>query len=267
MLAWLPGKTNGRVLWDLRPAIGGEEDNRTVWMAGEPLKKLSGKYTLEVFFGESESTMKRLFVKSAVPARGVWSGPLPKPAGFLRATLTKGESVWMGPVFPVANGVSLLAGDCLEELVTARGSSSKSWLSIPPVTVTEHKGGPVSGGKFVRLGGDMNGQMELVGKRIAVDPGKNYLLGGWFRYADNQGSARLGWRVYDAGGRELNSFSGRGNFRGDRWNQVLQTLGTGPGASRLPKEAAWLEPYVEFHGRCDLQGLFVIEGEPAATAE
>jgi len=220
-----------------------------------------------VYFGETESTMKRLFVKSAVTARGSWSGKLPEPRGFLRAVLRKDGEVWMGAVLPVATGTPLLAETCLEELVTARSGSSKSWLSIPPVQVSEHKGGPVGEGKFLRLDGDMQGQMELVGERIAVDPNKTYLTGGWFRYGENQGSARLGWRIYDDSGKEIGSHSGRGNFRGERWNFGFQAFGRGPGASRLPKEAAWLEVYVEFHGPCDLQGLFVMEEEPPPPAE
>jgi len=268
VLAWTPGAGGaGSVLWDLRPGGGADEDDRTVWMAQEPLRKVSGKYTLEVYFGENETSMKRLFSKPAVAARGSWSGKLPAGQGYLRAMLRQGEDVLIGPVVSAAAGNSLLSQDSLNEVLTAKDGTAKGWAGVPPVPVSLEKGGPAGEGKYLRLDGDQGNQMELTGERIAIDPKKNYLAGGWFRYQQNNGSARLAWRIYDAGGKELGQYSPNGNFNGDRWNYGVQRFGQGRNSIDLPKTAAWLEPYVEFSGRCDLQGIFVTEVDAPARED
>ena len=262
VLAWTPGANGaGNVFWDLRPDGGAEDDDdRTVWMAQEPLRKISGKYTLEVYFGVSQNAMKRLFSKSAVPARGSWSGKLPAGQGYLRAFLRQGEDVLMGPSVAAASGVSLLAPESLDEILKAKDGSAKGWAGIPPVPVSQEKGGPAGEGKFLRLDGDVQSQMELTAERIAIDPKKTYLAGCWFRYGQNDGNARFAWRMYDAEGKELGQYSPNGNFNGDRWNYAVQRFGSGRRNSvEIPKNAAWLEPYLEFNGRCDLQGIFVTE--------
>jgi len=260
VLAWTPGAGGGgNLLWDLRPDGGAEDDdNRTVWMAQEPLRKISGRYTLDVYFGENQNAMKRLFTKSAVPARGSWSGKLPAGQGYLRAFLRLGEDVLMGPAVAAASGVSLLAPESLDEILKAKDGSAKGWSGIPPVPVSQEKGGPAGEGKFLRLDGDQQSQMELTAERIAIDPKKTYLAGCWFRYGQNAGSARFAWRIIDAAGKELGQYSANGTFNGDRWNYAVQRFGSEQrNAVDIPKDAAWLEPYLEFNGRCDLQGIFV----------
>lgn len=259
VLAWTPDSKGGTLLWDLRATGGPDEDARTVWMAQEPLRKASGKYTLEVYFGENESAMKRIFSKSAVASRGTWTGKLPSARGYLRAFLRQGEEVFVGPSVPAAGGTALLGPESLGEIMSAKNGQAKGWASVPPVPISQEKGGPGGAGAFLRFDGDQGNQMELIAERIAVDPKKNYLAGCWFRYPQNDGSTRIGWRVYDAKGKEINSYSANGNFQGDRWNYGVQMLGPGRNSSGLPDKAAWIEPYVEFNGRCDLQGVFITE--------
>lgn len=264
-LAWIPGKEGGTVIWDLRPAGGAEDDGRTIWMGDQPLRKASGKYTIEVFFGESENAMKRLFSKSSAPARGEWTGRLPGPRGFLRAVLRQGDVMILGPSVFAANGQLLQSPDSLEQVTTSRGGLAKGWTSVPPTAMTLEKGGPVGSAKYLRIEGDRQNEMELVGERIPLDPQKSYVVGCWFRYPQNAGNSRVGWRIYDAAGKEINNYSGNGNFQGDRWNYATQRFGRGNNFSGLGDKAAFLEPYVEFTGRCDLQGMFVTE--IAAVAE
>ena len=130
------------------------------------------------------------------------------------------------------------------------------------VTATLEKGGPSGDGKFLRLEGDRQNEMELSAERIPVDPKKSYLLGCWFRYQQNMGNVRVGWRITDANGKEINNYSGNGNFQGDRWNYAVQRFGRGNNSSSFTDNAAFIEPYVTFSGRCDLQGMFVTEIEP-----
>ncbi len=268
VLAWTPGAGGGGSLfWDLRAGGDTEDDGQTVWMAQEPLRKLSGKYNLEVYFGENEASMKRLMSKPAVAARGSWSGKLPADQGYLRAILRQGDDVLLGPMVSAAAGTPLLAGDSLGAILTAKDGTAKGWTGIPPVPVSLEKGGPAGEGNFLRLDGDQGNQMELTAERIPLDPTKNYLAGGWFRYQQNYGSARMAWRIYDADGKELGQYSPNGNFRGDRWNYAVQRFGQGRNSIDLPKTAAWLEPYVEFSGRCNLQGIFVTEVAVPAKEE
>jgi hypothetical protein len=131
---------------------------------------------------------------------------------------------------------------------------------------TLEEGGPLDA-KFVRMDGDPQNQMELVAERIPIDPRKNYLVGGWFRYSQNTGNARIGWRVCDANGKDLGNYFGSGNFEGDQWNYAVMRFGRGSNFSGLSESAAWLEPYAEFKGRCDLQGMFVTEVPSAADEE
>jgi tetratricopeptide (TPR) repeat protein len=262
-LAWMPGSNGGHVIWDLRPSGGQEEDERTIWMSDQPLRKASGKYAVEVFFGESESSMKRLFAKSAAPARGEWTGKLPGSRGYLRAVLRQGENMILGPTVFVASGKLLQPPDSLEQVTVARGGAGKGWSSVPATPAALEKGGPSGSGKYLRIEGDRQNEMELVAERIPIDPKKNYVVGCWFRYQQNAGNTRVGWRIYDAAGKEINNYSGNGNFQGDRWNYATQRFGRGNHFSGLGDKAAFLEPYVEFSGRCDLQGMFVTEIESA----
>jgi hypothetical protein len=228
-------------------------------MGNVPLQKAAGKYTLEVYFGHSENEMKRLFSKPAAPARGQWTGKLPAGAGYLRAVLRQGEDMFFGPPIPVATGRILVAPDSLEQLPLAKDGQVRGWVSVPPVPVSLEKGGPSGEGKFVRLDGDRQTEMELVAERVPIDPKKNYLLGCWVRYGQNAGNARVGVRVYDAAGKEIDRYSAYGNFQGDRWNYAVQRFGRGRNSTSLSERAAWIEPYLEFSGRCDLQDLFVVE--------
>ena len=267
VLAWAPAEdARGRIAWDLRPAGGGEDDNATTWMTDLPLSKVSGVYTLELYFGETESAMKRVFSKPAAPARGVWTGTLPSNQGFVRAVLRKGEEMRIGPAIAVTSGKMLQAPEGLLELLKARFGAAKGWIAVPPVVATLEEGGPL-GAKFVRIDGDPQNQMELVAERIPIDPRKNYLVGGWFHYSQNTGNARIGWRVCDANGKDLGNYFGSGNFQGDQWNYAVMRFGRGRNFSGLSESAAWLEPYAEFKGRCDLQGMFVTEVPSAADEE
>lgn len=101
--------------------------------------------------------------------------------------------------------------------------------------------------------------MELIAERVPIHPKKNYLFGCWFRYPQNAGNARVGWRIFDANGKEINRFSASGNFVADRWNYAVQRFGNGRNSSSFSDNAAFLEPFVEFTGRCDLQGMFFTE--------
>lgn len=259
VLAWTPGAVDGRVMWDLRPAVGGEENAQTIWMNETPLSRLSGKYTLEVYFGADENTMKRLFTKPAAAARGSWTGKLPAAQGFLRAVLRQGETMQIGPAVSVASGKALLASDMLEQVPLAKGGVAKGWAGVPAAPAALEKGGPANEGKFLRLDGDRQNEMELVAERIPIDPKKNYLFGCWFRFPQNAGNARVGWRIFDANGKEINRFSANGNSAGDRWNYAVQRFGNGRNSSGFSDNAAFLEPFVEFTGRCDLQGMFFTE--------
>jgi tetratricopeptide (TPR) repeat protein len=261
VLAWTPGEGGGTLLWDLRPGGGSDDNGRSVWVADQPLRKVSGKYSLDIYFGRNQNSMKRLFSKAGVAARGTWSGKLPEGQGYLRAFLRKGEEVLMGPSVPAAGGVSLLAAQSLDEIVAAKNGVAKGWASIPPVPIVQLKGGPAAEGKFIRFDGDQQNRMELIAERIAIDPKKNYLAGCWFRYPQNEGSVSVGWRIYDKNGKELTSSSASGNFQGDRWNYGVCLFGKGSNSSGLPDKAAWLEPYLEFNGQVDIQGIFVTEIE------
>lgn len=258
-VVWIPGGENGgRVIWDLRGSGGGERNDRTVWMSDTPLGKLAGAYTLDVYFGEDETSMRRLFSKANVPARGSWSGKLPQNRGYLRAVLRKGEEMRFGPSMSVASGKVLFPADSLREVPQAKGGTAKGWTNVPPVPISLEKGGP-TGNDFVRLEGDRQNETELIGERVPVTKDRNYQVGCWFRFRDNQGGARVGWRVYDGKGRELNNYSGNGNFRGDRWNYAVQNFGRGDNSYGLQDEAAFIEPYVSFNGRVDVQDMFVTE--------
>jgi tetratricopeptide (TPR) repeat protein len=263
VLAWTPSGEGGKLVWDLRPDTGADEDERTIWMNDMPLRKASGKYTLEVYYGDNESRMKRVFSKPSVPARGAWTGKLPGSQGFVRAVLRQGEEVLIGPVVPVATGKTLIGPESLDALPEAKNGVAAGWATVPPVPITSEKGGPSGDGKYVRIDGDRQNEMEMVAERVKVDPKKNYLLGCWIRYPQNGGNSRLGWRVYDVNGKEINRYSANGNFQGDRWNFAVQRFGRGSRNSySLGDNAAWIEPYVEFSGRCDLQGMFVTETDP-----
>ncbi len=261
VLAWTPGDAGGRVMWDLRPA-GGEEDNSpTIWMNEAPLTKLAGKYSLEVYFGVDEERMKRLFAKPAAAARGTWSGTLPSTQGYLRAVLRQGDEMLIGPAVSVATGKSLLPLDALEQVPLASGGVARGWAGVPAVPATLEKGGPSNETRFLRLDGDRQYEMELIAERVPIDPKKNYHFGCWFRYPQNAGNARIGWRVFDANGKELNRFSANGNFAGNRWNYAVQRFGSGRNSSSFSDNTAFIEPFVTFTGRCDLQGMFLTEVE------
>ncbi len=262
VLAWTPGAEEGRVVWDIRPAAGGEENSRTIWMSEAPLDKVSGKYTIEVYFGAGENTMKRLFSKPAAAARGSWSGKLPASQGYLRAVLRQGETMQIGPAVSVASGKSLLAPESLEQILVAKGGVARGWAGVPPAPATLEKGGPSGDGKYLRLEGDRQTELELIAERVPINPKKNYLSGCWFRFQQNAGNARVGWRIFDATGREINRISANGNFPGDRWNCAVQRFGNGRDSSSFSADAAFIEPCVEFTGRCDLQGMFLTEVEP-----
>lgn len=264
MLAWTPTSNGGgKLVWDLRPDIGSDGDERTIWMSETPLRKASGRYALEVFFGENEGRMKRIFSKSSIPARGEWTGKLPSQEGYVRAVLRQGEDMVIGPVVPVAMGTMLMGPESLETLPQAKSGVAKGWANVPPASMSLENGGPSGDGKYLRIDGDRQNEMELAADRVKIDPKKNYLLGCWIRYRQNVGNARLGWRVYDVNGKEINRYSASGNFQGDRWNFAVQRLGRGGrNTYSLGDNAAWIEPYVEFSGRCDLQGMFITETNP-----
>lgn len=256
VLAWLPQDKAGRILWDLRPASGEEGDDRTTWMMEQSLGKLSGVYTLDVYYGASRDSMKRIFSKPAIAARGSWSGTLPAGNGFIRGVLRKGEEMQLGPAVAAAAGTQLISAGALAEVPKSKNGTAPGWSAIPPLANSWEKGGPTGEG-FLRIEGDRQEQGDLVAERIPIDPKKNYVVGCWFRYVQNNSSARVGWRVYDAKGKEVSNYSADGNFQGDRWNLGIARLGRN--SSSLPSSAAWLEPYAEFNGRCDLQGMFVTE--------
>jgi len=164
---------------------------------------------------------------------------------------------------PVAMGTMLMGPESLETLPQAKSGVAKGWANVPPASMSLEKGGPSGDGKYLRIDGDRQNEMELVADRVKIDPKKNYLLGCWIRYRQNVGNARLGWRVYDVNGKEINRYSASGNFQGDRWNFAVQRLGRGGrNTYSLGDNAAWIEPYVEFSGRCDLQGMFITETNP-----
>ncbi len=257
-IAWVPSAGTDRLVWDLRPAGGSGEGERTIWMNSTPLRKVPGKYTLEVYFGPSENEMKRLFSKTSVPARGEWKGQLPASRGFLKAVLRNGDEMSMGPIVPVAKGTVLLAPENLEQLPHAKNGVAKGWSNVPPVRITLEKGGPVPGGTYARLEGDRQNEMELSAERVRVDPAKNYLLGVWIRYPEGD-YTRVGWRFYDANGTEIGHGSAGGIFAAQRWNYVRQRFGRGSGAYSLTSNVAWIEPFIEFGGQADLLGLFVLE--------
>ncbi len=255
-LAWLPQDKAGRIIWDLRPASGDEGEDRTTWMTEQSLAKLSGAYTLDVYYGTSRDTMKRIFSKPAIAARGSWSGTLPAGNGFIRGVLRKGEDMQLGPAVAAAVGIPLLSASALAEVPKSKNGTAPGWTGIPPLAYAWEKGGPTGEG-FLRIEGDRQEQEELVADRIPINPKKNYAVGCWFRYFQNYSSSRVGWRVYDAKGNKVSEYSADGNFQGDRWNLGIARLGRN--SSSLPSNAAWLEPYIQFGGRCDLQGMFVTE--------
>lgn len=257
-VAWVPGADGGRILWDMRGAGGIDRNDRTIWMNEQALGSLGGSYTLEVYFGEDETSMRRLFSKTGAPARGSWTGRLPGDRGYLRAVLRKGEEMNFGPVVFVAAGNLLFSPENLKQVPGVRGGTAGNWALIPAAPASFEKGGPTGHG-YLRLEGDRQNEMELIGGRVPVKSSKNYQMGGWFRYRENEGNARLGWRFFDAKGKELQNSSAGGNFRGDRWNYAVQNFGQGDNFSGIPDDAAWLELYITGTGRVDLQDVFVLE--------
>ncbi len=264
VLTWVPGNGDGKVIWDFRPAGGADTGDKTIWLDDRPLTRLSGKYTLEVYFGEDENSMKRLFTKSNADARGSWTGKLPASRGFLRALIRRGDDVRFGPAVPVASGTALLASADLEAVANAQNGSAKGWSSIPLAQAKFVKGGPLGTG-YLHLAGFHNTSSELIAERVKIDPQKNYLLGGWFRYGQNE-SSRIGWRLYNDAGDQVGEYGGSGNFRYGRWNLATESIGRGD-HSEINNQATWLEPYVAFEGDCDVQGLSVIEIPPSEDNE
>jgi tetratricopeptide (TPR) repeat protein len=262
-VAWTPGADGrGTLTWDIRPAEILRSDDRTVWMGSQPLRKLDGRYTVDLFFGPGESAMTRLATKAAAPARGSWEGKLPAGRGVVRAVLRKGDQMAFGPAVPVVSGRILASPAALAEIPRAADGKAPGWSAPPTAAATLGKGGPGGVGMFVHLSGERNVESELVGERVAIDPKKTYQIFAWFRYPQKGNRAQVGWRLLDARGAEVSRYSANGNFYADRWNLAVQGFGRGPNSYSLSDKVAFLEPYLEVRGECDFQGFTIVESDP-----
>ena len=258
VLATQPAKEGEVISWEIRPAGFEDESDRSLWMKGDPVRKLGGDYTLDVYFGASDSAMKRLFSKPVTDSRGSWSGPLPKAQGVLRAVLRKGDEFLLGSSVAVATGAMVFAPDRVLELANAKMGVAPGWASVASTENRLIPGAPFGDGKAIRLSGEWDGEQQLVSERIPVNPKAGYLIGGAFRFPQN-GYARVEWKFFDRSGKEVGGNSPSGNFQNDRWNIFSQRLGEGANSWNLPQNAAFLEFQITYRGEIDLQGVFVRE--------
>ena len=268
------------ICWEIGQAIkprrnGSREQGLSV--SGESLSVLDGRYDLEIFHGPTPSSMQKLATLPAAKARGSWTSPAPLAAGYVLAVAREKTSVLFSAPAYLISGQNLLANPQLRpdaEPPSAQAGAKRrpaipGWPALGAEAVVMHGGGPRPGGEYASIQPfNRSGRETVSAQRIPLDPGKDYLLNGWLRCAENS-SAQLTGRFYDKDGNQLQQIS-TAYGEGDRWHQsqhwLVRSRGNSQSEQLIPANAVEFELIIQPNSGCDLDDLYFGEIPRGATA-
>ncbi len=265
------------ICWELgpsRPRSRESSNEARFAVEGEGLPMLDGRYTLELFHGPSESSMRRLATIEHAKSRDSWESPQPLAQGFVLAVAREKETRLISRAAFVPGGPNLLANPGFNTETKLGLSSSPTvtvpgWTGVAPSSLIPRSGGPLAGGKTIEFQflNQGYGGSRITSKAIPLEPGKNYFLTAWFRKRGS--SAQLSGRFLDEHGKttggSLNSYQ---NHEGPRWTCHTKWLVRSDNSSNerqsIPEKAVALELQISDPQGSEVTGLYFGEIDPAA---
>ena len=275
-IACSAGEENGKsvILWEIRSA-GANSPSRAqqAGFSGINLSKLDGRWDLELQALSGLNAVRRLAMISKVKSRGKWVGKLPEGTFRIQAVLHSpsskkdvASSSYSGQWIPIANVPNLAVNPGFDGVANAANPAAdhassgpiKGWEHLPDASLKP--GGPRTGGLSAVLKFDGNRKNPpLLGERIPMEKGKEYLQTGWLKLWSGD-DANYGVRFLDQDGKEVGSETcGHSSGYLAGWTFLSQTLSAAgsKGEHDIPEKAAFLQPFLEGRGTISLQHLFL----------
>ena len=275
-IACSAGEENGKsvILWEIRSASANSPSRSPqAGFSGIDFPKLDGRWDLELQALSGVNAVRRLAMISKVKSRGKWVGKLPEGTFRIQAVLHSPSNKkevdslsYSGQWIPVTNVPNLLVNPGFDGVANAANPAAdhassgpiKGWEHLPDASLKP--GGPRPGGLSAVLKFDGNRQNPpLLGERIPVEKGKEYLQTGWLKLWSGD-DANYGVRFLDQDGKEVGSET-CGHHSGylAGWTFLSQTLSAAgrKGEHDIPEKAAFLQPFLEARGTISLQYLFL----------
>jgi hypothetical protein len=259
------------VCWEIGQATSARRFNNNSdnfpSVKGEDLSALDGHYELQIYYGPTPTSVRRIATLQAVKAQGSWTSPQPLGSGYLVAEAREKSAVLFSSPAYIATQPNLLTNPQFHpdsndhpKQPGANHQPVPGWPGLGVSTVSIHSGGPRQGGDYVSLTPvSRNGNGLTVTQRIPLEPGKEYMLMGWLRSNENFGQAQLTGHFFDKDGKSLmQMYINPGES--DRWIQhqrrLVRSRGAGRGEQVIPEHAVEFELTIQANGGCDVDGLY-----------
>jgi len=225
--------------------------------SGISLAHLDGKFDVELLFGENEDEMRSLVRIPKAKARDSWKGALPAQSGFVRAVFSEGSRFYFGEPTDVCTGTDLLGKPGPQAPAAADGQMKSV------------EGGPIPGGMFLSYQSDSarrNGQQRKIAlRRAELKPGKEYVLSGWFRPAEDS-QLQLSVQFLGSDSKPMTSAATMTSISGNRGFWAYRSLrlsqprrNDGESRYTIPAGAAFAEVIVETSPGFDVAALSLVE--------
>ena len=268
------GEENGKsvILWEIHSATN-QPKSSAVPFFGIKSPQLDGRWDIELQVLIAPNMVRRVALIPKAASCGQWIGKLPEGTFRVQAVLhsqtAKQEDLSaLGIWVPISSSANLLSNPNFthDSISTTTGSEGgiKGWEQTPELQIKP--GGPRPGGSLVSIQFNTQKDNPLLGEKIPVEKGKEYLQSGWVRIESSGNSFNYGIRFFDKEGKEVGKTQCLNNgIQKNTWTFGAIHLSTTGGSNkqRIPNNAVFLQPYLETRGEISLQSLFL--GEIASS--